>query len=120
MHPIKHLNALVGGEMGQSLPPMFIEDNRADWSVEAAALWTLPASPPGSTDRADEVNARIDLWRQRDRNLAFAEFAVGFGRFIGHATTMAGKIALRPEERTGSSRPLPVGQSAAVIALISV
>jgi hypothetical protein len=52
-------------------------------------------------DRADEVQPGVELRRQLHRNLAFAEFAFGYGRFFDHVAMMAAKIARRPEEATG-------------------
>jgi hypothetical protein len=96
------------GETGQCHPPTLIDDDRADRSVEAAAFRAFLARAPRSTDRADEVETRIALRRQRDDDFTLTEFALGVGRFIGHAATMAGKLTFRPEaasEDKGSTAP---------------
>lgn len=97
----------MSGKIGQTHPPTLVDDNRADRSIEAAALRALLAGTPGSVDRADEAQAGFGLRRQFDRDLTLAKFAFGSGRFIGHAATMAGKIARRPEGTTVVVVPHP-------------
>ena len=78
LHPIEDLDAPVTGEPGQRRPPALVDDDRADWSVEAAAFRAFLARAPGRVDRADKVQTGIRLRRQRDRDLAWTELAFGF------------------------------------------
>ena len=86
------------GETGQCRLPAIIDDDRTERSVEAAAFWALLARAPGRVDRADEVETDIALRRQRDGDFTLTEFVFWFGRFAGHAATLAGKLMPRPEK----------------------
>jgi len=101
LHPIENLDASVPGETGQCHPPALVDNDRADRSAEAASLRAFMARPPGSTDRADKVEAGIALRRQDDSHLALTEFTFGVRRFLAHAATMAANVPSRPEARLG-------------------
>jgi len=90
MHPIEDLNARVTGEIGQCHPPAFVDDNQANRSVEAAALWALLASTPRVWNRADKVDGRIACEPPRGSNLD----ASG-ARGAGGGLTRRGEVQIR-------------------------
>jgi hypothetical protein len=90
MHPIEDLNARVTGEIGQCHPPAFVDDNQANRSVEATALWGTPGEYATGMDRADKLDGRIDCQPPRGSNLD----ASG-ARGAGGGLTRRGEVQIR-------------------------
>ena len=71
-------------DAGKRLAPGLINDDRADWSIQAAAFRTVFAPMPGRVDRANEINTGIQVRRQDGGHLSITNCVVG------HLATVAG------------------------------